>query len=255
MARQRRRLKGPVGPTGPVVVGLETGGDHLGVALWRLPEAVGESSAKWRLLEAATSHRGHRHAPTLLLLLDEMLTRQELTSADIALVGVGRGPGGFTGVRVGMATAVGIGIGAGALVWPVDSLAALVRNAAGSASVAVPLFDARKAEVYGGAYRVAAGGVPEPLMAPTVGPHADVLAAARDAAGDSPLTVFGSGALAFDCASDVPATWHVPTASATAWLAAMAWEAAARDAAAVPPVDPAYVRKSDAELSLGPPAD
>ncbi len=236
---------------GPVVVGLETGGDHLGVALWRLPEECGAPAASWRLLEEAVSFRGHRHAPTLLALLDAMLRRQELSAEDVALVGVGRGPGGFTGVRVGLATAVGIALGSGAVVWPVDSLAVLAASGAGAPGIAVPLLDARKGEVYGAAYRVSPSGVPAALMEPHVGPHAEVLARARDVAGGEPLVVLGSGALAFGCASDVDASWHVPSAAATARLAALAWEAAQRAAAAAPPVDPAYVRKSDAELALG----
>ena len=247
--RLTRRFAGAPGPTGPVVVGLETGGDHLAVALWRLPAEPGTAPDRWRLLEDAASHRGHRHAQALLPMLDEMLTRQELTPADIALIGVDRGPGGFTGVRVGMATALGLSLGQTATIWPVDSLAALACHAAGVPGVAVPLLDARKGEVYGAPFRVGADGVPSPLWPARVGPHSEVLAAAREAAGDEPLHVFGSGAQVYECATVVPPTWHAPSASHAGWLAAHAWEAAGRDASAAPAFDPAYVRASDAELA------
>ncbi len=256
--KRRRRFARDPGPQGPVVVGLETGGDHLGVAMWRLPVAVGQPVSAWRLLESSISHRGHRHASTLLPVLDAMLTRQELTAADVALIAVGRGPGGFTGVRVGMATALGLAIGAGggaACVWPVDSLTVLACRAAGASAggerelVAVPLVDARKSEVYGAAFRVPVTGPPEELMPAMVGPHDVVIAAARDAAPGSPAVIFGSGATTYQCASEVPAAWHVPDAADTARIAALAWEHAGRAAEAAPAFDPAYVRPSDAELA------
>ena len=62
MARRRERLKGrDLGPQGPLALALETGGDHLGVALWRLAEEARGQGEK-RLLEEVTQHRGHRPA-------------------------------------------------------------------------------------------------------------------------------------------------------------------------------------------------
>ncbi|MGM0576622.1 MAG: tRNA (adenosine(37)-N6)-threonylcarbamoyltransferase complex dimerization subunit type 1 TsaB [Myxococcota bacterium] len=249
--RPRRRFEGSQGPTGPVLLGIETGGEHLGLALWRLPEEPGRPPSAWRLLEDATSFRGRRHASSLLPMLDEMLDRQGLAPDDVDLVAVGRGPGGFTGVRVGMATGLGLGLGQGAPVWAVDSLAVLASNSAGDARLALPLLDARKGEVYGALYRVPAKGPPVRLMEPLVAPHEAALERAREAAAGEPIAVFGSGALAFDCADAVPPAWHLASAATTAYLAGLEWEAAGRSAAAAPPVDPAYVRKSDAELALG----
>ncbi len=245
---RKRRLRGPTGPQGPIVLGIESGGEHLSVALWRLPEAIGEPAERWRLLESATSHRGHRHADTLLGLVDGALARQGLTPGDLALVGVGRGPGGFTGVRVGLATGIGLGLGLGVPVWPVDSLAVLARNAAGVGGVVVPLFDARKGEVYGSAYRVGAKEAPVRLMPARVGAADTVLTEARAAAGDSPCLVLGAGALVYGCADPVPATWHLASAAEAAWLAATAWEAGQR-LGEPPAADPAYVRKSEAEIA------
>ncbi|MEC9072373.1 MAG: tRNA (adenosine(37)-N6)-threonylcarbamoyltransferase complex dimerization subunit type 1 TsaB, partial [Myxococcota bacterium] len=139
MARSPSRLRGAPGPTGPVVVGLETGSEHLGLALWRLPEETGTSSAGWRLLEERTSHRGHRHATLVLGWLEEALQAHELESEQLALIACGRGPGGFTGIRVGMATALGLSLGLGRPVWPVDSLTALALKAPSSASSVVTM--------------------------------------------------------------------------------------------------------------------
>ena len=221
---------------------METGGEHLSVALWRLPEELGAPSASWQLLASATSHSGHRHAEALLVVLDELLSRHGLEPRDLALVAAGRGPGGFTGVRVALSTALGISLGTRAAVWPVDSLAALARNAAGAGALAIPLLDARRGEVYGAVYEVPAEGSPICVVPARVGPPADVHRALLDVCAGRPCQTFGSGALAYDLPSVAPATWHVAEGSQTALCAAWAWEAAGRRAAGAPAIDPAYVR-------------
>ena len=249
MARRTARLKGrDPGPQGPALLALETGGDHLGVALWRLAEQVDPTGRAWRLLEEVSQHRGHRHADAILSLVDEMLGRHELSPEDIGLIAVGRGPGGFTGVRVGMATALGLGQGLEAQVWPVDSLLALAMNAAVMGSRVLALIDARKGEVYGGLYEFDAEGSPVCLMAPMVAPAELVIERAREIAPE--LIIIGSGALVSGSSSAVPASWHVASAAQLGSLAGRSWEGANRDAGRAPAFDPAYVRASDAEIAL-----
>ena len=247
MSAARARLAGDPGPGGPLVLGMETGGDHQCVALWRLPEEAGAPESQWRLLEERIGHRGHRHAETLVGELDAMLASQELSREKLGLVAVGRGPGGFTGIRVGLATGLGVALGLDVPLWPVPSLLALAQNGIHAGGLLIPLIDARRGEVYGTAYGGDAQGVLHPLMDAMVGPADQVVASAREAAGEGDGLVFGSGALAHGCASRVPAPWHVPRAASTALLAARAWELAGRDGAKAPPCDPAYIRASDAE--------
>ena len=248
MARRRERLKGrDLGPQGPLALALETGGDHLGVALWRLAEEAREQGEK-RLLEEVTQHRGHRHADAVLSLVGVMLERHELTPKDIELIAVGRGPGGFTGVRVGMATALGIGQGLGAAIWTVDSLHALAMNGAVPGAEVLAMIDARKGEVYGALYRFDGEGEAACLMEPMVAPASTVLERARERS-DEPV-VLGSGALAYGVASPVPLSWHVASAAHVGSVAIRAWEAAGRDGSRAPSFDPAYVRASDAEIAL-----
>lgn len=239
------------------MLGIETGGEELGVALWRLPEAIGSAPTAWRLVDETTAHRGHQRADSILLMVDQALWRHGLTPSDLALIGVGRGPGGFTGVRVGLATAVGLGLGLGVAVWPVASLEALALHAAGGddpdrlpGRLIVPLLDARRGEVYGAAYRARTYGDCEPVLAPRVATCEAVLSALREVAGpaSAPALVFGSGAVTYQVASAVPPDWHRAAARHVGALAALAWDRAGRDAAAAPAVDPTYLRKSDAEI-------
>lgn len=233
---------------GPVVLGVESAGPHLGLALCRLSEEGDPTARSLELLDEVTSHLGRRHAERVLDLLAAMLERQDLAAADLSLVACGRGPGSFTGLRVGLASAAGLAMGVGAPLWPVDSLAALARNAAGRPEAIVPMVDARKGEVYAAAWRVPLDGPPVMLAPARVGPAQQVLAELSAAVGEPAPLVFGSGAALYGCSSAVPPSWQLPRAAEVAWLAAEAFERAGRDPAAAPPLDPAYVRPSDAEL-------
>jgi tRNA threonylcarbamoyl adenosine modification protein YeaZ len=249
--RRRHRLHGSEGPQGPWVLGIESGGEHLGVALWRLPETPGSAPQQWRLVDEVLSHRGHRHADSVLALIDAVLHRHGVAADALGLIAAGRGPGGFTGVRVGLASAVGLSIGTGVAVWPVDSLAALAQHAAGlnPGGLVIPMFDAKRGEIYGAAYEVDAYGEAKTVLAPQVASCERFLSAVDETAGtEQARLIFGSGALTYEVASAVPPSWHVAAPRHSAALAARAWDAASRDPSLAPPVDPSYVRKSDAEL-------
>lgn len=88
--------------------------------------------------------------------VDEVLAELELELGDLDCVAVGRGPGSFTGLRVGMAAAQALAFGAGLPVCPVSSLAALAFGAArqSDSEYVVAALDARMGEVYAGAYRI-----------------------------------------------------------------------------------------------------
>ena len=74
---------------------------------------------------------------------------------DISAVAIGAGPGSFTGLRIGMATAKGIAFAAACPLWAVSSLAALAHELleAEPQATVLAVLDARKGEAYAGAYR------------------------------------------------------------------------------------------------------
>ena len=75
--------------------------------------------------EEAIETTSGRHAETLLPRIERCLAASSLTLADLELIAVGVGPGSFTGVRVGIATAKGLALATGIPVRGVVSLASL----------------------------------------------------------------------------------------------------------------------------------
>ncbi|MBZ0238393.1 MAG: tRNA (adenosine(37)-N6)-threonylcarbamoyltransferase complex dimerization subunit type 1 TsaB, partial [Deltaproteobacteria bacterium] len=90
----------------------------------------------------------------LLPLVAELMERAGLRMADLDAVAVGAGPGSFTGLRIGLATAKGLAFAAEKPLWLVSSLGALAwsMDAAGDA-LRVPVLDARRGELFAGFFR------------------------------------------------------------------------------------------------------
>lgn len=92
------------------------------------------------------------HSQTLLPMLDEVRRMTELDLSTIDAIAVAAGPGSFTGLRIGSATAKGLGLAMNVPIIPVPTVDALAFNLYGSASLICPLMDARRNQVYTGLY-------------------------------------------------------------------------------------------------------
>jgi tRNA threonylcarbamoyladenosine biosynthesis protein TsaB len=90
------------------------------------------------------------HAARLLDLLEQALAEAELEWHDVDRIAVGVGPGGFTGLRIGIATARALAQGRGLPLVPVGSLEALAAAAGGTVAA---VLDARRGEVFAGVWR------------------------------------------------------------------------------------------------------
>jgi tRNA threonylcarbamoyladenosine biosynthesis protein TsaB len=93
------------------------------------------------------------HARELMPGVERVMREAGVSFADLDALAVGIGPGGFTGLRIGIATAHGIAQSAGIPLHPVlslDALAAGIKGSDPSAAIApFPLIDAKRKEVYG----------------------------------------------------------------------------------------------------------
>lgn len=93
------------------------------------------------------------HSRRLLPLLDLLLARAELTLANLDGLVVTIGPGSFTGLRIGLATAKGLAHVTGKPLVGVPTLDALAGNAWAWPGLICPVISARRQEVYSAVYR------------------------------------------------------------------------------------------------------
>ena len=149
--------------------------------------------ADGRVLEARDDPpEGSRgdHAARLLVLAERAMAEGGVAWGDVDRLAVGVGPGGFTGLRIGIATARAVAQARGLAVVPVGSLATLAAGAEPAAELVAAVLDARRGEVFAGVW--AAG---RELIAP-VALAPDALAA-RLAGLDLPVQAVGDGAVRF----------------------------------------------------------
>lgn len=92
------------------------------------------------------------HSQTLLPMLDEVARMLELDLNTIDVIAVSAGPGSFTGLRIGSATAKGLGLALGKPIVSVPTVDALAYNLWGSADQVCPMMDARRQQAYTGLY-------------------------------------------------------------------------------------------------------
>lgn len=92
------------------------------------------------------------HSQTLLPMLDEIKQMTELELSTIDAIAIACGPGSFTGLRIGSATAKGLGLALDIPIIPVPTVDSLAYNLYGSQKLICPLMDARRNQVYTGLY-------------------------------------------------------------------------------------------------------
>lgn len=97
------------------------------------------------------------HSQTLLPMLDEIRNMVELDLSDVDAIAVAAGPGSFTGLRIGSATAKGLAFAMEKPIVPVPTLEGLAYQMYGTGAAVCPIMDARRSQVYTGIYEFVSG--------------------------------------------------------------------------------------------------
>lgn len=219
-----------------LVLGIETAAELAGVAL------VADGAP----VAGAWVAGGRRHAEALAPAVAHVLDQAGVTASDLGAVAVDVGPGLFTGIRVGVATAQGLAQGLGVGVVGVTSCAALAAAAYGAGwdGPLAAVLDARRGEVFCARY-----------AGPTHETHPPARHTPADLAGElaaAPgLLAVGGGALRY---ADVLTGIRVAPAVADPDPRAVALLAARRLARGEEPlapshVRPVYLREADARIN------
>ena len=124
------------------LLAIETSTEACSVALVHGEEVIARSEFAPR-----------RHAELALPMADALLAEAGLGRHALDAIAVGRGPGAFTGVRLGVALAQGMALALDRPVVSVSSLAALALEAPEDEAAILAVIDARMGEVYAACYR------------------------------------------------------------------------------------------------------
>lgn len=94
------------------------------------------------------------HSQTLLPMLDEIVKMTQTELSEMDAIAVAAGPGSFTGLRIGSATAKGLGLALNKPIISVPTLEGIACNFYGTDAIICPMMDARRQQVYTGIYHL-----------------------------------------------------------------------------------------------------
>lgn len=127
-----------------IVLGIESSTPVASAALVAEEGLVGEF----------TLNIGLTHSEQLMPLIDNLFQQTRVSLAEIGGIAVAQGPGSFTGLRIGMATAKGLAQGKNIPLIGVSTLQALAFTQESYKGLVTPVMNARKEEVYTALYRL-----------------------------------------------------------------------------------------------------
>ena len=141
-----------------------------------------------------TIHNKKTHSQTLLPMIADMLEMSGVDKNELDAIAVASGPGSFTGLRIGAATAKGLAQGLDKPIIPISALEGLAYNLQGTENPVCPIMDARRGQVYSGIYDVK-DVLPKVLYEDAARPIEDVIAQVKEL--NRPVTFIGDGVPVF----------------------------------------------------------
>ncbi len=226
-----------------ILLGIETATERLSAALL----------ADGRVYERHTDSRSS-HCELLTGFIEELAAEADIAISDIGGIAVSNGPGSFTGLRIGLASAMGLAYGLGIQIAPVGTLTALAWKAAASGALVCSLIDAKRSEAYTAVLRSSHDGIPRIVMEPaavSINRLAGILRVLHE-----PVVATGPAAERFRdvLENEVPGIEFVPAEHAlpNAVSVARIGEIIFREGNTIDPstVSPLYLRRSDAEIAM-----
>lgn len=201
-----------------------------------------------RVLAETVFTVGKTHSTHLLPMVHQILDRCGCGIEDINAIGVARGPGTFTGLRIGISTVKGLCVATNAPVIGVGSLEALAFPLAGLACPVIAMIDARRSEVYWAQFQTDGDGVKRVSPISVSAPEKVAIMIPNGA------LLVGSGALLYRSVFEARCSQvrfadppqHIIRGSSVGLLAVARLER--RDVDGVDTLTPEYIRKSDAQI-------
>jgi tRNA threonylcarbamoyladenosine biosynthesis protein TsaB len=198
------------------------------------------------LLAEVTYTSGKTHSRHLMTLVQSLLIRCDKAPEDIEGIAVTKGPGTFTGLRIGLSTVKGLAAGIQVPVVGIGSLAALAYPLRCCERQIVPMIDARRGEVYHATYQVGASLSSADAQIAASAPDAILERLSRNS------VLVGTGALCYRKLFEAVGlqladpVHHIIRASSVGLLAMERFRQ--KDVDVNETLIPDYIRKSDAQL-------
>jgi tRNA threonylcarbamoyladenosine biosynthesis protein TsaB len=121
------------------ILNIETATKNCSVSLAKNGETI---------LCREIAEQGYSHAEKLHVFIEEILKETGITVRDLKAISVSKGPGSYTGLRIGVSTAKGLCYALEIPLISVDTLQVLAKKATVENGFIVPMIDARRMEVY-----------------------------------------------------------------------------------------------------------
>ena len=121
------------------ILNIETATKNCSVSLAKNGETI---------LCKEIAEQGYSHAEKLHVFIEEILKETAITVQDLKAIAVSKGPGSYTGLRIGVSTAKGLCYALGIPLISIDTLQVLAKQVVVENGLVVPMIDARRMEVY-----------------------------------------------------------------------------------------------------------
>jgi tRNA threonylcarbamoyladenosine biosynthesis protein TsaB len=131
-----------------LILSMDSSAKPASVAVCRVLGEASPGTPGVELLGQYFQNSGLTHSRTLLAMAESLLSNLGISTNDIGLVTVSRGPGSFTGIRIGVSAAKGLAWGMDKPVCGVSTLEAMAYQTPDSGVIICPVMDARRAQVY-----------------------------------------------------------------------------------------------------------